>query len=213
MCFCLFTQFLVRRTSFSARYFLRNIRRADLVVPASSAVCHKKNYPLIYWRCSAPVSDNSCIVTAVSFPYFHVEVPFNEITARLQSSLCRASSQGNAYSPTVQAGLQSYRTNRPAVLPHKQACSPTAQTGPQSYRTNRPAVPPHKQARSPTSQTGPQSHRTNRPAVLPHKQARSPTAQTGPQSHRTNSPAVPPHKHLRTKCVTHFPAFLCLKLN
>jgi hypothetical protein len=138
---------------------------------SSCLCCHKKrSVNLLALRpCSAPVASNNCIVTAVCFPYFHVEVPFNEITARLQSSLYMVPSQGHAYSPTAHAGMQSHRTKMPAVLPHKQARSPTAQTGPQSHLTNRPAVPPHKQARSPTSQTGPQSHLTNRPAVPPHK--------------------------------------------
>ena len=109
-----------------ARCFLRNVRRADLVVPAFSAVCHKRrSVNLLALRaCSVAVASNSCIVTAVYFPYFHVEI------------LYRAPSQGNAYSPTAQVGLQSFRTDRHAVLPHKQACSPAAQTDPQSHRTN-----------------------------------------------------------------------------
>jgi hypothetical protein len=78
-----------QKDQFLGEIFLPQLKRADLVVPASSAVCHKKrSVNLLALRaCSARVASNSCIVTAVYFPYFHVEVPFNEITARLQSSL------------------------------------------------------------------------------------------------------------------------------
>jgi len=211
------TQFRVRRTSFCARYFLRNIRRADLVVPASSAVCHKKrSFNLLALRASsAPVASNSCTVTALYFPYFQSKFHLmNLLHGRNHHSiglLHRATRtvalHKQACSPSAQTGPQSHRTNRPAVPPHR---------GQQSHRTNRPAVPPYKQACSPTAQIGPQSHRTNRPAVPPHKQARSPTAQTGLQSHCTNRPAVPSHKQAcsptaQKACSPTAQTFLCLQ--
>ena len=123
------TQFRVRRTSFSARYFLRNINSADLVVPASSAVCHKKKKdPLIYWRC-VPVLPQSP-VTAVLL------LLFTFLTFTSKFHLMKLLHGCNHHT----IGLL-HRVTR-AVPLHRQACSPSTQTDLQSFRTNRPAVPP-----------------------------------------------------------------------